>query len=76
MPQPSPTVAAMPASGIRAITNLALTMPGAIRLEIGEPNFATPPHIVEAAHRAARDGYTRYTHTQGLLSLREAWSDC
>jgi aspartate/methionine/tyrosine aminotransferase len=65
----------MPASGIRSITNLALSLPGAIRLEIGEPNFATPEHIVEAAHRAAQDGYTRYTHTQGLLSLREAWSE-
>jgi aspartate/methionine/tyrosine aminotransferase len=75
MPQPAAAVAAMPASGIREITNLALTMPGAIRLEIGEPNFATPQHIVEAAHRAAQDGYTRYTHTQGLLSLREAWSE-
>ena len=75
MPQPAAAVAAMPASGIRAITNLALALPDAIRLEIGEPNFATPPHIVEAAHRAAQEGYTRYTHTQGLLSLREAWCE-
>jgi aspartate/methionine/tyrosine aminotransferase len=75
LPQPAAAVAAMPASGIRTITNLALALPHAIRLEIGEPNFATPPHIVEAAHRAAQDGYTRYTHTQGLLSLREAWSE-
>ena len=65
----------MPASGIRTITNLALGLPDAIRLEIGEPNFATPPHIIEAAHRAAKDGFTRYTHTQGLPSLREAWCE-
>ena len=75
MPQPATAVAAMPASGIRTITNLALALPHSIRLEIGEPNFATPPHIVEAAHRAAQDGFTRYTHTQGLLSLREAWCE-
>ncbi|MGX7953328.1 pyridoxal phosphate-dependent aminotransferase [Tsuneonella sp. HG249] len=75
MPHPAAAVAAMPASGIRTITNLALAMPDAIRLEIGEPNFATPSHIVEAAHRAARDGFTRYTHTQGLLPLREAWCE-
>ena len=75
MPQLAAAAAAMPASGIRTITNLALALPDAIRLEIGEPNFATPPHIVEAAHRAAQDGYTRYTHTQGLLSLREAWCE-
>ena len=75
MPQLAAAAAGMPASGIRTITNLALALPDAVRLEIGEPNFATPPHIVEAAHRAAQDGYTRYTHTQGLLSLREAWCE-
>lgn len=75
MPQPAAAITAMPASGIRTITNLALALPGIIRLEIGEPNFPTPQHIVEAAHRAAQDGFTRYTHTQGLLSLREAWSE-
>jgi len=62
-------------SGIRAITNRALDVPDSIRLEIGEPDFATPEHIVEAAHRAARDGFTRYTETQGLRTLREAWND-
>ena len=65
----------LPPSGIRAITNRALALPGTIRLEIGEPDFATPEHIVEAAHRAARDGFTRYTETQGICSLREAWSE-
>lgn len=75
MPQPSPFAMAMPASGIRAITNRAVAMDGVIRLEIGEPNFPTPDHIVEAAHRAARDGFTRYTATQGIASLREAWCE-
>ena len=62
-------------SGIRTITNKVLTMPDALRLEIGEPDFPTPEHIVEAAHRAASDGFTRYTETQGLHSLREIWTE-
>ncbi len=61
----------MPGSGIREIVNLAVNLPDAIRLEVGEPNFPTPPHIVEAAHRAAQQGFTKYTQTAGLLSLRE-----
>lgn len=73
MPRPSTSAAAVPLSGIRSITNRALALGDAIRLEIGEPNFPTPPHIVEAAHRAARDGFTRYTETQGIPALRETW---
>jgi aspartate/methionine/tyrosine aminotransferase len=61
----------MPGSGIREIVHLALTLPGVIRLEVGEPDFPTPPHIVEAAARAAREGFTRYTPSAGLSSLRE-----
>ena len=37
-----------------------------IHLEIGEPDFDTPPHIVEAAAKALRDGYTRYCPAAGL----------
>ncbi|HEY5871196.1 MAG TPA: pyridoxal phosphate-dependent aminotransferase [Candidatus Tectomicrobia bacterium] len=43
-----------------------------IHLEVGEPDFDTPPVIVEAAQRAMRDGETHYTHSLGLLELREA----
>ncbi len=43
-----------------------------IHLEIGEPDFDTPPCIVEAAVRALRDGETHYTHSMGLFELREA----
>jgi aspartate/methionine/tyrosine aminotransferase len=42
-----------------------------IHLEIGEPDFATPPHIVEAGKRALDEGYTHYGPTQGLPELRE-----
>lgn len=38
----------------------------------GEPDFETPPHIVEAAFRAIRDGHTHYTATEGIRPLREA----
>src|SRR3954451_11609893 len=43
-----------------------------IHLEIGEPDFPTPPHIVEAGKRALEEGWTHYGPTQGLPDLREA----
>jgi len=43
-----------------------------IHLEVGEPDFPTPMHIVEAGVRALRDGKTRYGAPAGLPSLREA----
>src|SRR6266550_6262054 len=43
-----------------------------IHLEIGEPDFETPAHIIEAAKKALDDGYTHYGPTQGLPELREA----
>ncbi len=43
-----------------------------IHLEIGEPDFDTPRHIVEAAKEALDQGWTHYGPTQGLPELREA----
>ena len=43
-----------------------------IHLEIGEPDFGTPQHIVEAGMRALRDGHTHYCPAPGLPELREA----
>ena len=43
-----------------------------IHLEIGEPDFSTPECICEAAIRAIREGNTHYTHSLGLIELREA----
>ena len=43
-----------------------------IHLEIGEPDFPTPRHIVEAAKAALDEGWTHYGPTQGLPELREA----
>ena len=43
-----------------------------VHLEIGEPDFDTPKHIVEAGIRALQEGYTHYGPTPGLPELREA----
>jgi aspartate aminotransferase len=43
-----------------------------IHLEIGEPDFDTPRHVVEEAKKALDAGYTHYGPTQGLPELREA----
>lgn len=64
---PSPTLAldskakAMKAAG-RDIVNFG----------VGEPDFDTPAHIREAAIKAVRDGFTRYTPADGILELKEA----
>ena len=42
-----------------------------VHLEIGEPDFPTPAHIVEAAKRALDEGWTHYGPAQGLPELRE-----
>lgn len=65
----------MRGSGIRQIMNLALSMDGVKHVEVGEPDFPTPPHIVEAAYAAARAGYTKYTANAGIPSVREALAE-
>jgi len=54
---------------------LAWQDPEAIHLEVGEPDFPTPSHIIDAAHEAARAGHTRYAPNAGLPDLREALAD-
>jgi aspartate/methionine/tyrosine aminotransferase len=46
-----------------------------VHLEIGEPDFPTPPNIVEAAERAIHDGFTHYTPAAGLMPARQAVAD-
>ena len=46
-----------------------------IHLEIGEPDFAPPNCVNEAVCRALDDGHTHYTHSLGLIELREAISE-
>ena len=62
----------VPGSGIRRIHNLARQKPGVISFTLGEPDFDTPPHILEAGTRALRDGWTRYTPNAGTSEFREA----
>lgn len=42
-----------------------------IHLEVGEPDFDTPECVSEACHRAICEGKTHYTHSLGLMELRE-----
>src|SRR5215467_12939877 len=53
-------------------TTLAAQGRDIINLGIGQPDFRTPDHIVEAAVKALRDGHHGYTPAVGILALREA----
>ncbi len=58
-------------SGIREVMDLAASLENVLHLEVGEPDFPTPPHVVEAAQRAIADGVVKYTVSRGLPTLRE-----
>src|SRR5580700_5231152 len=53
-------------------TQLAAQGRDIINLGIGQPDFRTPAHIVEAAVKAVRDGHHGYTPAVGILPVREA----
>lgn len=53
-------------------TDLARQGKDVINLGIGQPDFSTPEHIVEAAVKALRDGHHGYTPANGILPLRQA----
>ncbi|MCK0198907.1 pyridoxal phosphate-dependent aminotransferase [Ancylobacter sp. 6x-1] len=53
-------------------TELAARGRDIVNLGIGQPDFATPPHIVEAAVKALREGHHGYTPATGIAPLREA----
>lgn len=65
-------VAEIPPSGIRRFFDIAATMQDVISLGIGEPDFTTPAHIIEAGVEALRRGETHYTSNAGIFELREA----
>lgn len=50
----------------------AWAVPDAIRLEVGEPDFDTPAHVLAAARQALEEGFTRYTSNAGMPGLRQA----
>jgi aspartate/methionine/tyrosine aminotransferase len=62
----------MPPQGVRVIMDLAWQVPDCIHLEVGEPDFRTPDHVLEAAVEAGRAGFTRYTANAGIPDLRRA----
>ncbi|MCD6520633.1 MAG: pyridoxal phosphate-dependent aminotransferase [Anaerolineae bacterium] len=68
----SDTVNSIERSPIRFILDRAAQFADAIHLEIGQPDFPTPPHVIEAAVQAARHAYTGYTANAGMRELREA----
>jgi len=59
-------------SGIRRLFSLAQTMPDAINMGLGEPDFTPPSHVLEGAKKALDEGKTHYTPTNGIPELREA----
>jgi aspartate aminotransferase len=63
-------------SDIRRMFDLAEERSGdLVRFEIGEPDFDTPQHIVDACTEAMSTGATHYTHNAGIEDLREAIAD-
>jgi len=59
-------------SGIRRLFDLAQNTSGVVSLGIGEPDYDTPRHVVEAAMEALEQGYTHYTPNAGFHDLRVA----
>jgi aminotransferase len=65
-------VKAVPPSGIRRFFDILASMDDVISLGVGEPDFDTPPQVVEAGVRSLRAGRTHYTSNYGTIELRRA----
>lgn len=65
--KPSPSMAVSQAAKALAATGVDVA-----DLGLGEPDFETPSHIIEAAHQAAKSGDTRYTATGGAKATKDA----
>ena len=61
-------------SGIRKFFDLLASMEDVISLGVGEPDYATPWHISEAAVQSLEKGYTMYTSNSGIPELRQETS--
>src|SRR5262249_44701858 len=61
-----------PKSGVRKMMELAWERPDVVHLEVGEPGFNTPQHVLDAVKDAAALGHTKYAPTPGLPALRDA----
>jgi len=76
MHEPTDRVQRAERSSIRVMYDLAeSTDRDLVRLEVGEPDFDTPKHVIEAAASAARDGETHYTPNAGTPVCRRAIRD-
>jgi aspartate aminotransferase/aminotransferase len=71
----SPRVLDLPRSGIRGVMDIAEKLGDVIHMEVGEPHFQPPAHILEAANEAARAGFNKYTPNAGLPVVREVLAD-
>jgi aminotransferase len=61
-------------SGIRRFFDLLASTEGVISLGVGEPDYSTPWHIIEAAIESLQKGYTMYTSNSGIPELRQELS--
>ena len=68
----SARVRVVPPSGIRRFFDIAATLEDVISLGVGEPDFATPPQVIEAGIASLRARKTHYTSNYGTLELRRA----
>lgn len=62
---------ALSPSGIRKFFDLLASMDGGISLGVGEPDYATPWHIIEPAIESLHKGQTMYTPNSGMPELRQ-----
>ena len=76
MPALAARLARVPVAATVAMTATARAMRATgtpvLSLTIGEPDFASPPHAIEAAHQAALRGETKYTPQDGVPALKQA----
>ena len=70
----SDVVREMKPSGIRKFFDIVAEMKDAISLGVGEPDFITPQHILDAGIESLKQGHTHYTSNWGLIELRKAIS--
>ena len=76
MPTPTARIRGTERSSIRVMFDLAERLDrDLVRLEVGEPDFDTPDHVIDAAAEAAHGGATHYTSNAGIPELRRAISD-
>ena len=74
----NPVALEMPPSGIREIMHEATIMEReepdnpVIHLEVGQPNFQTPQHVIDGCVQALQSGKTGYCPNAGIFELREA----